>query len=155
MQQPSKNSHYFIITTFLFLNNQTVEINAFKDSDLDQSIFETNDAKDLIACFGFLTLKNVPTVALFALLICFKSGTIFSFKESMNSTTLCINFFSSGISLSASMITSSKAPFLSAGTTKDMSLYTSADQRSLLFSSLFLLCSEYDIHKEQIDLIPF
>ena len=25
MQQPSKNFHYFIITTFLFLNNQTVE----------------------------------------------------------------------------------------------------------------------------------
>ena len=35
--------------------------NFFKDSDFDQSILEIKVPKDLIASFGFRTLKKVPT----------------------------------------------------------------------------------------------
>ena len=42
---------------------------AFKDSDFDHSILEMKTPKDLIAFLGSQTLKKVPTVALFALLV--------------------------------------------------------------------------------------
>ena len=96
--------------TFTYIYNSFVvpkSINgkniSFNDSDFDQSILDTYVANDLIACLGSLTLKNVPTVALFALLIRDSSGTTSSFSESINPITSSINAFSSGISLKASI----------------------------------------------------
>ena len=92
--------------------------NSFKDSDLDQSIFEIKAPKDLIAFCGFRILKKVPTIALLALLILFNSGTISAFRESINGTTLWIKVASFGMSFKAFMITLSKAPFSFTGIMK-------------------------------------
>ncbi len=60
---------------------------SLKESDFDQSILETNVPNERIAFLGYLTLKNVPTVALLALLVCFNSSRKFSFRLSINLIT--------------------------------------------------------------------